>query len=165
VMYHFYEFYGSFLSSFKRLIFGNNTSILSLEVKTFLHKRGNFESNEKYSIIRVYYSQEAPIYLPFYVPDKIFMVEVYRQYRFWPNFFCERKKNKFIPLSWKVGEITLKNASKIDEFATQFDQYNMKLENQVKGFDPQQYFMNHIVLYRFQRFIHKYLYIWRRGKR
>jgi hypothetical protein len=39
----------------------------------------------------------------------------------------------------------LKNASKIDEFATQFDHYNLKLENQVRGFDPQQYFMNHMV--------------------
>jgi hypothetical protein len=48
-------------------------------------------------------------------------------------------------LSWKVGEISLKSASKIDEFATQFNQYNLKLENQVKGFDPQQYFMNHMV--------------------
>jgi hypothetical protein len=61
------------------------------------------------------------------------------------NFFYQRNKRHFIPLLWKVGEISLKSASKIDEFATQFDQYNIKLGNEVKGFDPQQWFMNHMV--------------------
>jgi hypothetical protein len=101
-------------------MFGNNTSRLSSEAVAFLNKRENFESNEQYSIIRVYFSQEAPIYLSFYVPDKIFMVEVCRQYKFWANFFYQTKKRKFIPLLWKVGEISLKSASKISEFATQF---------------------------------------------
>jgi hypothetical protein len=36
VMYHFYEVYDSFLSSFKKLMFGNNTSRLSLEVDNIL---------------------------------------------------------------------------------------------------------------------------------
>jgi hypothetical protein len=65
------------------------------------------------------------------------MVEVCRQYNFWANFFYENKKRQYIPLPWKVGEITLRSANKIDEFVAQFDQYNLKLENQVKGFDPQ----------------------------
>jgi hypothetical protein len=57
----------------------------------------------------------------FYVPNKIFMVEFYRKYKFSVNFFYQRKKRQFIPFPWKVGEISLKSASKIDEFAAQFD--------------------------------------------
>jgi hypothetical protein len=81
-MYHFYEVYDSFMYSFKKIMFGNSASRLSLEVATFLDKRGNFESNEQYHIIIFYCSQEAPFYLLFYVSCKIFMVEVCRQYRF-----------------------------------------------------------------------------------
>jgi hypothetical protein len=36
---HFYEVYDSFLSYFKKLMFGNNTSRLSLEATIFLDKR------------------------------------------------------------------------------------------------------------------------------
>jgi hypothetical protein len=143
-MYHFYEVYDSFVSSFKKLMFGNGTSRLSLEATTFLDKRGSFEAMENYSVIRFTVLEKAPIYLPFYVPDKIFVIEVCRQYKFWANFFYERKKKQFISLPWKIGEITLKNASKIDEYAVQFDQYNLKMENEIKGFDPNQYFMNHM---------------------
>jgi hypothetical protein len=35
-MYHFYEVHNAFISSFKKLIFGPNTSRLSLEATTFL---------------------------------------------------------------------------------------------------------------------------------
>jgi hypothetical protein len=78
VMYHFYEVYDSFISPFKKLMFGNGTSRLTLGMVTFLDKRGSFEAMESYSVIIIYYSQEAPIYLPFYVLDKIFVIEVCR---------------------------------------------------------------------------------------
>jgi hypothetical protein len=115
-MYHFYEVYNSFLSSFKKLMFGESTSRLSLEATSFLNQRGVVEYNEDYNIIRIYCSHVAPTYLPFYVSDKMFIIEVCRQYRFWVNFFAQRKKKQFIQLPWKVGEIMVKNASKIDEF-------------------------------------------------
>jgi hypothetical protein len=158
-MYHFYEVYNSFLSSFKRLMFGKNTARLSLEATSFLDQRGTFESNEKYSIIRIYCSREPPIYLSFYVSDKMFIIEVCRQYKFWENFFCQRKKKQFIQFPWKVGEITVKNASKIDEFVTQFDQYNLKLADLVKGFDPLQSFMNHMTYVGFSvSYINTYIF-------
>jgi len=100
-MYHFDNVYDSFLSSFKKFMFGNNTSILSLEEEIFLEKKGNIESNEQYSILKVYCSRKSPIYLPFYVANKIFIVEVCKKYRFWANFFYERKNIKFIPFLWK----------------------------------------------------------------
>jgi len=55
-MYHFYEFYNPFSSSFKMLMFGNNAASFSLEEDLVLDQRGTFESNEKYSIIRIYCS-------------------------------------------------------------------------------------------------------------
>jgi len=116
---------------FQKVMFGNNTSRLSLEETTFLDKRGNFEKNEHYSIIRVYCSREAPFYLRFYILDKIFMIEVCRQYRFWDNFFYERKKRKSIPLLWKFGEITLRSDPKIDEFSSNSTNiiYNWKIKS------------------------------------
>jgi hypothetical protein len=46
-MYHFYEVHNSFISSFKRLIFGPNTSRLSLEATSFLDKK---EVSKQWSI-------------------------------------------------------------------------------------------------------------------
>jgi hypothetical protein len=144
-MYHFYEVHNAFVSSFKKLIFGSNTSRLSLEATTFMDKKGSFEAMEHFSIIIVYCSRERPSYLPYYVSDKIFVVEVCRQYRFWACFFHEKRKKQFIPLPWRIGEITLRNVVNIDEFSVQFDQFKLKLANEIKGFDPNQLFMNHMI--------------------
>jgi hypothetical protein len=51
-MYHFYEVHNSFVSSFKKLIFGPKTSRLSLEATTFLDKRGSFKAMEHFNIIK-----------------------------------------------------------------------------------------------------------------
>jgi hypothetical protein len=75
-MCHFYEVYDSLVSSFNKLIFRAITSRLSLEVETFLDKRGIFEAMENYSVIKIYYSRERPAYIPFYVPYKIFVIQV-----------------------------------------------------------------------------------------
>jgi hypothetical protein len=56
-MYHFYEVHNSFVSSFKKLIFGPKTLRLSLEATTFLDKRGKFEVLEHFIIIRIYCSK------------------------------------------------------------------------------------------------------------
>jgi hypothetical protein len=74
--YHFYEVYNAFVSSFKKLIFRVNTSRLSLEASTFLDKKGNIEKMEHYSVVRIYCSREKPLYLPYYVPDRMFSIEV-----------------------------------------------------------------------------------------
>jgi hypothetical protein len=139
-MYHFYEVYNSFVSSFKKLIFGSGTSRLSLEVTTFLDKRGSFKAMDHYNIVRIYCSRERPFYLPYYVPDKIFVIEVCKQYRLWAHFFHERRKKQFIPLPWKIGEIILKNVANIDEYAVQFDQFDLKVAEEIKGFDPKSIF-------------------------
>jgi hypothetical protein len=102
-------------------MYGNDTSRLSLDVTTFLDKRGSFESNQHYSIIKFYCSRESPIYILFYVSDRIFVIEFCRQYRFWTNLFYERKKKQSISLPWKIGEIIVRNASKINEYAIHFE--------------------------------------------
>ena len=38
----------------------------------------------------------------------------------------------------------LKNTTNIDEFSVQFDQFNLKKEDEIKGFDPNQLFMKHM---------------------
>jgi hypothetical protein len=70
----------------------------------------------------------------YYVLDNIFVIEICKQYRFWAHFFHERRKNKFIPLPWKIGEIVLKNVANIDEYAGQFDRFDLKVD---KGMQTQ----------------------------
>jgi hypothetical protein len=72
--YHFYEVYNSFVSSFKKLIFGPKTSRLSLEASNFLEKKGSIESMEHYSVVRIYCSHERLLYLPYYVLDKMIVI-------------------------------------------------------------------------------------------
>ena len=68
-------------------------------------------------------------------------------------------KKQFIQLPWKVGEIIVNNAPKIDEFSIQFDPYKLKVVDYVKWFDPQQIFMNHIISTGFSvLYINTYIY-------
>jgi hypothetical protein len=144
VAYNFYEVNNAFISSFKRLIYGPSTSRLSLGGCIFLSQKGSFEAMENFSIIRLYCSHEKPSYLPYYVSDKIFIVEICKQYKFWAHFFNEKRKKQFIPLPWKIGEITVKSIAHLDEISTQFDLFNLKKANEIKGFNPNQLFMTHM---------------------
>jgi len=91
------------VSKFKKLLFGDDTSRLSLEALTFLNGKGVLEKIDDYNIIRIFCSLEKPIFLPYYVPDKLFIIEVVREYKFWFHNFYEKRKNYFIPLPWKVS--------------------------------------------------------------
>jgi hypothetical protein len=144
-MYNFYEVHNAFISSFKKLIYGPKTSRLSLEETTFLDKKGRFEAMEDFNIIKIYCSHEKPSYLPYYVSDKMILCKYASNIDSGPISFMKRGK-KFIPLPWKVGEIMLKNNANIDEFSIQFDQFNLKKANEIKGFDPNQLFMKHMTL-------------------
>jgi hypothetical protein len=59
VDHHFYEVYYDFVSKFKKLLFGEDTSHLSLEV---LKGKGVLEKMEDYNIIRVFFSIEKTIF-------------------------------------------------------------------------------------------------------
>jgi hypothetical protein len=145
VGHHFYEVYNDFVSKFKKLLFGEDTSRLSLEASTFLKGKGILEKMDDYNIIRVFCSNEKPIFLPYYVSDKLFIIEMDRQYKFWFHTFSEKRKNQFIPLPWKVGEIILRGISKIDEYASYFDHSNLRYAEEIKGFDPSHLFYNHLI--------------------
>jgi hypothetical protein len=66
---------------------------LSLEASTFLNGKGILEKMDDYNIIRVFCSHEKPIFLPYYVSDKLFIIEVERQYKLWFHTFYEKRKN------------------------------------------------------------------------
>jgi hypothetical protein len=79
------------------------------------------------------------------VLDKLFVIEVTRQYKLWFHVFYEKRKKQFIPLPWKVGEILLRGIAKIDEYASYFDQYNLKFVEEIMGFDPNHLLYNDMV--------------------
>jgi hypothetical protein len=82
VVHHFYEFYNDFVSVFKKFLFGEDTSRISLELSSFLNTKGVIEKMGDYNIIRILCSHEKPLFLPYFVPDKLFFIEVERQYKF-----------------------------------------------------------------------------------
>jgi hypothetical protein len=118
IAHYFYEVYNEFVFVFKKLVFGGNTSRLSQEALTFMNEKGIIEEMKKYNIMRIYFSHEKTLYLPYYVLDRSFVVEVERQYKSWLQLFYEKNKKHFFPQPWKVGEIFLRGTAKIDEYAT-----------------------------------------------
>jgi hypothetical protein len=87
--------------------------------------KGVFETNKYFNIIRLFGCEDKP-FLPFYVSNKHFVVEFCRQYKSWDQFFNEKRKNQFIPLPWKIGEIIVKHISHLDELAGHLDQLDLK---------------------------------------
>jgi hypothetical protein len=53
----------------------------SRELTVFLAGKGVFENRDEFSYIRLYGFQGKPFLLPYYVCDKLFIVEVCRKYR------------------------------------------------------------------------------------
>jgi hypothetical protein len=82
----------AFISTFKRLIHGPGTSRLSLKDTSFLVGKGSFEVKEIFSVIRLYCSTEKPSYMTYYVYDKIFIIDICKQYKFWTHFFNDKRK-------------------------------------------------------------------------
>jgi hypothetical protein len=60
--YYFSEVYNEFVSIFKNLVFGENTSRLSREASTFLEKMGTIENMDNFNIVRIYCSHERPFF-------------------------------------------------------------------------------------------------------
>jgi hypothetical protein len=60
---------------------GKDTYKISLEASRFLDKKGILEKMDNY-IMRTFCSHEKPMYTPYYVPNKLFIIEVVRQYKF-----------------------------------------------------------------------------------
>jgi hypothetical protein len=126
IPYHFYEVQNAFLSTFKKLVLWSYHMRLSIEVVSFLVGKGVFKTLDDFSFIRLYGFQGKPSLLPFYVSDKLFTIEFCKQYKLWAHFFNKKRKKQFIPLPWRIGEITVKNISHLDELAIQFDNFKLR---------------------------------------
>jgi hypothetical protein len=60
------------------------------------------------------------------------------------HFFNEKRKNQSIPFPWKVGEITVKNISHLNELTSHFDHFKLKEIPKIPGFDPSDVFTTHM---------------------
>jgi hypothetical protein len=76
---------------------------------------------------------------------KLFFAEVARKYNFWLHFFHEKRKKKFIPLPWKIGDFMFININKIDEFENHFKNVNLKYVEKIKGFDLNKIFVGNMI--------------------
>jgi hypothetical protein len=88
----------------------------------------------------------------------MFITEVARQYNLWLHIFHEKRKNQFIPFPWKIGDFVFININKIDEFANHFHNLNLKYAEKIKGFEPNKFFVEHILAVGFNNsFVHTVL--------
>jgi hypothetical protein len=100
---------------------------------------------ENYNIIGVFFSVEKPIFIPYYISDKLFIIEIAWQYKFWFPILSKKRKNKFIPLPWKFGKIILWRISKIDEYVAYFENSDLNFAKEIQDFDPNPLFYNHLL--------------------
>jgi hypothetical protein len=77
-MHHFYELFCDFVSKFKKLLFWKDTSRLSLEETVFLKGKCVLEKMEDYNVIMVFCSIKKTIFIPYYIFDKKFIIEIAR---------------------------------------------------------------------------------------
>jgi hypothetical protein len=61
------------------------------------------------------------------------------------TFFRRNKKKKFIPFPWRIGYFIFRYINKIDEFANNFHNMNLKYVENIKGFDPNEIFVEHML--------------------
>jgi len=79
--YNVYAFQNGYMSAFKKMIHGPTMSRLSLELASLLIEKGVFETLVEFSLLRFFRFQGKPLLLPFYVSDRLFIIEVCRQYK------------------------------------------------------------------------------------
>jgi hypothetical protein len=155
---HFYEVFNDFVSVLKGFFFVKDTPRMSAQASKFLDKKWTLEQIENHNVIRISSSKENPSFLPSHISDKIFFTEVARRYNFWFHFFHEKRKNHSIPLPRKVGDFVFRNMNKIDKFANHFHNLNLQFVENIRGFEPNGIFMEHMLIVGFSNsFIHTVL--------
>jgi len=101
-----------------------------------LDRKGTLKRKENYSVMMIFGSKENHAFFPCHIIDKMFVTKIARQYNYWLHLFQEKRKKQFIPLPWKIGDFVLRNANKIDKFATHFNNLNLRYVERLRGFDP-----------------------------
>jgi hypothetical protein len=92
--------------SSKIFLMGEKTPRIYVQATKFLEKKGTIEKMENHNIIRIFCSKENPYFLPYYVPEKLFITEVVRQYNLWLHFFHEKRKNSLFPCHGRFESLT-----------------------------------------------------------
>jgi hypothetical protein len=122
---------------------------MSNQASKFLDRKGTLEQMENYNVISIFGSKENPSFLPCHIYGTMFLAKIARQDTYWLHFFHEKRKRKFIPLPWKVGDFIVRNMNKIDGFTGHFHNFNLKYAKKVKGFDPDGIFVEHLLVVSF----------------
>jgi hypothetical protein len=91
--YNFYAIENGFMFSFKKMIHGPAASRLSLEASSFLTEKGIFETLEDFGLLRLFGFQGKPFLLPFYVSDRLFVIEVCESINNGHTFSTKKERN------------------------------------------------------------------------
>ena len=88
----FYEVFNDFVSVFKDLLLGKDAPRMSVHATKFLDRKGTLEQKENYSVLMVFGSKENLAFLPCHITNKMFVIEIARQYNHWLHFFHGKRK-------------------------------------------------------------------------
>jgi hypothetical protein len=144
---HFYEVFNDFVLVLKELLFGRDTPRISAQASKFLDRIGTLEQMENHNVIGIFKSKENPSFLiPCHISDIMFVTKFGRKYNFWLHFFHEKQKKQFIHFPWKVGDFVFKSMKKIVKFENYFQISNLKYAENIKGFDPNGIFVEHMLI-------------------
>jgi hypothetical protein len=141
----FYEVFNDFISVFKVLLLREDAPRISDQATRFLDRKGALEKMDNYNVIRIFGSKEKPALLPCHITYIMFVTEIARQYNYWLHIFHEKRKKQFIPLPWKLRDFVLRNVNKIDEFVAHFNNLNLIYVESLRGFDPNNFFLEHLL--------------------
>jgi hypothetical protein len=142
--HYFYEVFNGFLSVLKVLLLGEDAPHISEQETDFLDRKGALEHLDNYTMIRIFGSREKIALLPCHITDRMFVIEVARKYNYWFHLFQEKRKKQFIPPPWKVRDFILRNVNIIDEFTALSSNLNLRYVEILRGFDPNNFFLQHL---------------------
>jgi hypothetical protein len=90
--HYFYDVFNDFVSVFKDLLLGKDAPRMFDQETKFFDRKGALEQMENYSVIRIFGSKENHAFLPCYITDIIFFIEIARRYNYWLHLFHEKRK-------------------------------------------------------------------------
>jgi hypothetical protein len=123
--YNFYPGHKKFISEIKKLIYGLDTSIMSLDVASFVSEKIIFETTEDFIILILFGFQKKPFFSPsMYVINTLLLK--YVDNTSIGNTFLMKIKEAIIPFPQRFGEVVVNHIYHLDEFVGNFDQLGLK---------------------------------------
>jgi hypothetical protein len=110
-----------------------------------LKEKGVWIFQDQFTYIRIFGFKGKPLILHQFVCDIFISYELCRKYNMWSLFFDKKRKQRFMPMPFKMIRITIKSSSSLNKIARYFEYFDMKETKTLNGFDPEGIFAAHML--------------------